>query len=145
MQYLAAQGNRAAEKRRADLKQICNFLGIIYPQDQNEGAPVGKESVCTTAVPEPDEGSLSTHDLSINAVGQPEASATQDDSPQFDWAEAAATFFDQQPNMTIDQDMINNLSFAEGGHLSSSFYLDDFTLTGVIETDWEEFSKQLTS
>ncbi|KAH6989083.1 hypothetical protein BKA56DRAFT_641098 [Ilyonectria sp. MPI-CAGE-AT-0026] len=145
MQYLAAQGNRAAEKRRADLEQICNFLGITYPQDQDEGVPVGEESVCTTAVPEPEEGALSTHALSIDAAGQPEASATQDDSPQFDWAEAAATFFDQQPNMTIDQDMINNLSFAEGGHIPSSFYLDDFTLTGVIETDWEEFSKQLTS
>lgn len=161
LNYLSSQGNKAAEKRGADINQMCNHLGVSFHenlqntngllQDNNEsqgpeteldGTESGSQQNCEQR---PLTDNRRREDVHITECTLPQ----QELSPsQFDWAQAAATFFDQ--NLSDPQDtqksMAAALSFGEGGNeICSSLYLDDFSLTGVVETDWAELGKQLAS
>ncbi|KAM5526735.1 hypothetical protein FOXYSP1_20854 [Fusarium oxysporum f. sp. phaseoli] len=136
MQFLAAKGNMAAARRRTDIERMCHHLGIDVsriPEDQ----AVRQERHEHIADEHGGEGGYDHHDAgpgqTMSSIIQDEANITPEDSCHFDWAKAAATFFDQ----------LTGLSHGEGGIITTGFSLDDFALTGGVEADWADFHTQL--
>jgi hypothetical protein len=134
MQYLASRGNMAAAKRHADLERICSHIGLSV--GDGDRAPAHR----APAPAKPCQDLSSQTDLGGQVSVTQDIPMLHNESPQFDWDEAAAAFFDQQPD-EVDQ-MARNLSFAEGGYVAEDFDFNSFMLTGVVETDWAEFSRQ---
>ncbi|OLN89944.1 hypothetical protein CCHL11_10120 [Colletotrichum chlorophyti] len=164
LEHLSSQGNIAAGKRRADIDQMCAHLGISFhdnSQDKDNGArldkvgphgPAGEADGAHSRGQEPDEHpSSAAAALTQNEnLARAECTRSQNEASasHFDWAQAAATLFDHSlaDAQEQQQSMAAALSFGEGGNeIFNSLYLEDFSLTGVVETDWAEFSKQLAS
>jgi hypothetical protein len=147
MQFLAAKGNMAAARRRTDIERMCHHLGIgisRIPEDQ----AVRQERYEYIADEHGGEGGYDHHDSgpgqTMISSFQDEADITPEDSCHFDWAKAAATFFDQREgNLMNSQDLVTGLAHGEGGIITTGFSLDEFTFTGVVEEDWADFRNQL--
>ena len=142
LKYLTSRGNRAAAKRLADIEQICDQLGISISDGSGQ-----QDDIESMIAPWPDVSlaTLVNEDSAERngAVDEEPRIAPQHTapSPEFDWAEASAAFFDNQPFSGQPDQAVAPMwgSFGEG---FSGFYFDEFALTGVVETDWEELSRQ---
>ncbi|KAK6226070.1 hypothetical protein QIS74_02117 [Colletotrichum tabaci] len=165
LEHLASQGNIAAQKRRADIIQMCNHLGVSFNEDTNERAdrsPMEIDGVRVNEAGTDDADGQTQHqhdedgrlipvrrrDQDLHRVEDTVPQNELSSSSQFDWAQAAATLLDHSLADTQDQQqsMAAALSFGEGGNeMLGSLYPEDFSLTGVVETDWAEFARQLAS
>ncbi|EXM12590.1 hypothetical protein FOTG_18917 [Fusarium oxysporum f. sp. vasinfectum 25433] len=99
MQFLAAKGNMAAARRRTDIERMCHHLGIDVSRILEDQA-VRQERHEHIADEHGGEGGYDHHDAgpgqTMSSIIQDEANITPEDSCHFDWAKAAATFFDQR-------------------------------------------------
>ncbi|WQF81651.1 hypothetical protein CDEST_06665 [Colletotrichum destructivum] len=166
LKHLASQGNFAAQKRRADINQMCSHLGVSFNEDADERADISPMEIDGVRVNEAGtddaDGQTQHHQHDEDGRLIPFRSRDQDlhrvedtvlqhelpSSSQLDWAQAAATLLDHSLADTQDQQqsMAAALSFGEGGNeMLGGLYLEDFSLTGVVETDWAEFARQLAS
>lgn len=165
LRHLIACGNRAAAKRYLDLKQMCETLGASFdnanepprwPATEEAGAATEGVVPVESTEPGPGEG-VPGADASHGGVGsgrgeQQYSSAIVADAaaepglPRFDWGQAASVFFGHEPPGPPDRGEDAPYAFGFGGEECGDtigFGDDDFALTGVIETDWEELSRQI--
>lgn len=122
-----------------DIEQMCHHLGIAFenmPEHDDDSHNVTGSQHVDGRQSEGFVAESASEDLN---------SHRQDESPDFDWSRAAATFFDTLPSEGLDQPSMSTLSFGEGGYDPMGFYVDQFALTGVVETDWEELSRQFAN
>ncbi|KAL0934895.1 uncharacterized protein CTRU02_209486 [Colletotrichum truncatum] len=153
VKHLSVQGNKAAAKRSAEIEQTCNHLGISFHEEPEENVQgprsvlSGLEDIAQLSRGNGDSGTERTQEGDMHQ-GEPALPDSNLSTTHFDWTQAAATLFDCSASGSrgAQQSMAAALSFAEGGNeMFNSVWLDDFSLTGVVETDWAELDKQLTS
>ncbi|KAL7908500.1 fungal-specific transcription factor domain-containing protein [Trichoderma velutinum] len=148
LQHLVSQGNRAAGKRRSEIKQMCSHLGIQL----NDNLARPESAQRTTG----DSGQNKTgRDEPVQSIAertqrhdarQDGAPPISNSTPEFDWDDIAATFFDHPQVSQPDRGaMSSNIMYANGVYDQSGFLLDDFALTGAVDTDWLELGRQLAS
>lgn len=153
LQHLASYGNRAAAKRRMDIEQTCDQLGISFRDSSTTQAGNAEHAHLDDSRTMPNGSSgISTHANNGFVPTAQEPQICQPgavESPEFDWAEATAAFFDQpfygRPYQTVPVPMMDATAFGEGFSDQVGLYFDEFALTGVVETDWEELSRKFTS
>lgn len=145
LRLLVSRGNRAAAKRYVDIQQMCEVLGNPVTADGNRLSS-GETSCQETrqeligglnqTVPDSDLGDGShgsIHDVSATV-----------DVQEFDWGQASTVFFGHEPSYQQDHTAIlHEFTFGEARNDTIGFGDEDFALTGVIETDWEELSRQI--
>ncbi|KAH7138452.1 fungal-specific transcription factor domain-containing protein [Dendryphion nanum] len=152
LQYLSKNGNKAAEKRMLDVKEMCQHLGII---SQTFFSPTTTESHPARET-EPDNNPLraqgAAHILSdrnhLTSLHTPACESEDLSGSHPEWRQAFA--FPQDYNNSFDDlplgdDFNQNVStFEDINGVDFSFNLShDFVLTGADETDWEEFERQI--
>lgn len=146
LHHLATAGNRAASKRRGDIEHMCDHLGVTFedvPGFSNERAAEPGAPVETSVHPHDDSGPTLERQLQAPSDGDV---MSQLESPSFDWTQMSTALFDQSVPPDYPQNWnMADVPFGEGICDLPTFYLDDFALTGVVEADWEELSRQFTT
>lgn len=132
--YLISHGNKAAMKRKIDIEQMCEHLGIALGSQMD-----GTDALASHSYRSEVEESLRTQDLDPSAGQAPPLDVLSSQ----DWATL--------PDLTVPEhfylaDSTMGSAVFEGGALDaySYYYNDDLSLTGAVSADWEEFERQIS-
>lgn len=151
LDYLSKNGNKAAEKRITDVKEMCQHLDIVHDiHIPSTATPNASDEANEHQV----GGTVSTYTLDCtyqnvrDDIGSKYMSSKTASTLQSDWRQSFALRGDCNPTLDDIHPGINGgfetSLLHDNNDLEFSFNFDqDFVLTGADETDWEEFERQI--